>query len=262
MDAPDAGAADRPAVRVDRVESATLITLDRPNVRNAISRGMALRLQSTVEHASSDASTRCVIIAAEGEVFAAGGDLRELERLRQAPSGVDEVLAMGSALRAIERCDVPVIAALQGSVFGGACELVLACDLVAMESQATLSFRQAAMGLSPAWGGATRLIERVGPVRASQILLLGDSITAAQAAAWSLVNAEVTKSAALECAMDWSRRIARLPRAAVAGCKRALLQVREAHRDDSLQREQAVFASLWNGPDHQAAMASFLTRGT
>ncbi|MBI5537312.1 MAG: enoyl-CoA hydratase/isomerase family protein [Deltaproteobacteria bacterium] len=249
-----------PGLRVAQNGDAVVITFDRPEAKNALSRALVRTLQESIDRASAEPSVRAVILTAVDDVFVAGGDLREFAELMQSPTGVQEVIAMGTSLLSIERCDVPVIAAVQGAAYGGGCELILACDLALMETDATLSFRQAAVGLSSAWGGAIRLIERVGPMRASQLMLLGEAISARQAAEWNLVNLEVPSGACLDRALEWTRMIARQPRAAVAGCKRALRETREARRADAFAKEAQVFSSLWNGPDHRAAMASFLNR--
>ena len=245
---------------VQHLDAALVITFERPDARNALSRAMIRSLAESIDQASADASIRSVIITAVGDVFVAGGDLREFAGLMLSPTGVHEVLGMGTSLLAIERCDVPVIAAVQGTAFGGGCELLLACDLTIMEAQAQLSFRQAAMGLSSAWGGSVRLIERVGPMRAAQLMLLGEPIGARQAAEWNVVSLETPAGTCLDRALEWTRTIARHPRAAIAGCKRALRCAREARRGDGFEREAEIFASLWNGPDHKTAMDSFLLR--
>ena len=245
---------------VERIGTAVVITLDRPEAKNAISRALMGALVETVEQASADPEARAVILASTGDVFAAGGDLREFEQLRQASGGVDQVLGMGRSLQSFERCDVPVIAAMQGAAFGGGCELMLACDLVVMETQAVLAFRQASMGLSCAWGGSVRLMERVGPMRASQILLTGQPVSAHQALEWHLINAEVPHGMARPYALQWAHEIAQHPRAAIAAAKHGLLQVRQAWRGNALEGEARVFSSLWDGADHRAAMAAFLHR--
>jgi enoyl-CoA hydratase len=125
-----------------------------------------------VRIAAVDPSVRGVVVTGEGsESFVSGGDLRELSELAKADGGLDEVLAMAEQMSIIEACDVPVIAAVQGDTHGGGCELLLLCDMVIIEEHASLAFRHAKMGLSPAWGGMTRLIERVGPLEASRLLL-------------------------------------------------------------------------------------------
>jgi enoyl-CoA hydratase len=248
-------------VRVEKRGVALVATIDRPGARNAIARETAAQLEAFAEQASADVSVRAAIITGAGhEVFVAGGDLREFDAYCQQPMGVQQVLDMGSTMVALEDCAVPVVAAVQGAALGGGCELTLACDLVVAEEHATFSFRQAAMGLSTGWGGGTRLLERVGPMHAARLLLLGAKIGAAEAAQIGLVTQLSDQGKSLDEAIAWSDAIARLPRASVTGLKRMLRDVRREHRGKSLACEAQVFASLWGQPDHLAAMEAFRKR--
>lgn len=248
-------------VRVEKRGVALVATIDRPGARNAIARETAAQLEAFAKQASADGSVRAAIITGGGEdVFVAGGDLREFDAYCQQPMGVQHVLDMGSTMAAFEDCDVPVIAAVQGAALGGGCELTLACDLVVAEEHASFSFRQAAMGLSTGWGGGTRLLERVGPMHAARLLLLGAKIGSAEAAAIGLVCQVVDKGTSVDRALAWCDAIARLPRASVAGLKRMLRDVRREHRGQALVHEARVFASLWGQPDHLAAMEAFRKR--
>jgi len=248
-------------IRVEMRGAASVAIIDRPASKNAISRETANELEAIVQRVSSDERVRAIIITGAGtDVFVAGGDLRDFDSLSKQPIGAQEVLDMGSTMNALEQCSVPVIAAVQGAALGGGCELTLACDLVVAEQHATFSFRQAAMGLSTGWGGGSRLVERVGPMRAAELLLLGAKVDAQRALELGLVADVVPSGTALDRAVAWTDRIARLPRASVAGLKRMLCEVRREHRGDGLRKEAEVFSSLWGKPDHVAAMNSFFHR--
>lgn len=250
-----------PGLRIERRASASIITIDRPGARNALSRATARALEQALREVSADGTVRAVIITGAGhEVFAAGGDLRDFATLSHQAVGARDVLDMGQTMHAIESCEVPVLAAVQGMAFGGGCELTLACDLVLMEAHATLTFRQAAMGLSTGWGGGTRLVERIGPMAAARALFLGEPISAQDALAVGLVSAVVASGRAVEEALAWVSRIEHFPRAAIAGIKRMLRDVRSERRGAALEREAEVFASLWGKPDHRAAMDAFFRK--
>jgi enoyl-CoA hydratase/carnithine racemase len=153
-----------------------------------------------------------------------------------------------------------VIAAVQGDVYGGGCELLLLCDLVIVESHAEIAFRHAKMGLSPAWGGLTRLVERVGPIEAARLLFTAEKIDAAEARRIGMVNEVVPKGEARSRALAKVGRIADNPRATVAALKRALYEVREARRGAAVERERLAFSERWGAADHRDAMNAFLTR--
>lgn len=246
-------------IRVERHESAVVAIIDRAGSRNAIARETAARLETVIHEASADETVRAIIVTGAGEeVFVSGGDLRDFDKISKQPIGAQQVLEMGSTMHAFESCAVPVIAVVQGAALGGGCELTLSCDIVVAEAHATFSFRQAAMGLSTGWGGGTRLVERVGPLVASRLLLLGAKIDAQEARSIGLVTEVVESRQGLDRAMALVDSIAKLPRASVAGLKRMLQKVRAEHRGDALLREAEVFASLWGKADHRAAMDAFL----
>src|ERR1700751_3756561 len=126
----------------------------------------------------------------------------------------------------MERAGVPGIPAVQGDAYGGGCELLLLCDLAIVESHAQLAFRHAKMGLSPAWGGLTRLVERVGPVEAARLLYTAEKIDAAEALRIGLCNEVVPRGSARARAIARVSRVAENPRGSVAALKRALREVR------------------------------------
>lgn len=245
---------------VVRTDGFAIARIDRPKARNALSESMIEALRDLADGAADDETLRAIVLTGVGDVFASGADLKELEQFAGSKGGLERVRRMGEAFEQLERCHVPVIAAVQGHAYGGGCELILACDLVVIEEQATLSFRQAPMGLSTAWGGATRLIERAGRAAASRMLLLGDAVTAEELFSLGVVNQVAAQGLGLASALGWARHMAKHPRDAVAGTKRSLYEARHAARGDALAREWTVFTALWNGPSHKAAMKAFLSK--
>lgn len=249
------------SLRVETVGDAVVLTIDRPECRNAIDIALARRLGDAIRLAAADPGVRGIVIAATGdEVFVAGGDIRELRALARDGTRGHEVLAMGEDLAMFERSDVPVIAAVQGDVFGGGCEMLLLCDFVVLEQHASLAFRHARMGLVPAWGGMTRLIERVGPLAANRLLLTAEKIDAAEALRIGLVSEIVPTGTARARAIAEVNRLAAIPRPAVTAMKRALVRVRESLRGAAFEIEREAFSEQWNGPEHQQAMDAFLSR--
>jgi enoyl-CoA hydratase len=214
-----------------------------------------------VRRASADPDVRGVVLTGAGhEVFAAGADLRELDRLARGEGGAEAVLAMMHELGACEACDVPVVAAVQGDVLGGGCELLLLCDLAIAERHARLSFRHARMGLVPAWGGLTRLVERAGPLEAARLLYTAEAVSADDARRLGVVSEVVETGEARSRAVALVERVAEGSRASVAAMKRALRAVRAARRGDAIDRERAIFAEVWGNEDHLRAMRAFLDR--
>ncbi|EYF04217.1 enoyl-CoA hydratase/isomerase family protein [Chondromyces apiculatus] len=248
-------------LQVEAAGDALILTLHRPDRRHAIDRALARQLGEAIRAASAEPRVRGVVLTASGDdVFVAGGDIREIDQLTRDGSSGAEILGMFEDLAIIEQGDLPVVAAVQGDVFGGGCELLLLCDFVFFEEHASLAFRHAMMGLSPAWGGIARLCERVGSLEATRLLLTACRIDAAEALRIGFVNEVVPRGGARDRAIALVRQLSGIPRTSVSALKHALRGVREAMRGSSPELERAVFAQRWGGPDHRQALDAFLRR--
>ncbi len=206
---------------------ARILRFDRPEKRNALSKADVLALGALIRTASEDPAIRGVVLAAapsdaERRVFVAGGDLDEITSLYElgGEAGADAIIEVGEALDAIDACTVPVIAAVAGDTLGGGCELVLRCDVVFAEASARFSFKHAAMGLAPAWGGAHRLVLRVGLLRAKELLFTARAVLAEDAFAMGLVT-ELAANAETR-ALSFVDAIAQHDRDVIAAQKRLL----------------------------------------
>ena len=248
------------SLHVETVGAAVVITVDRPATRNSIDEATARGIASAIAQASENQAIRGVVLAATGPTYLSGGDLNLLASLVDDPGGAEAIVALGVELAAIERSPLPVIAAVSGDVFGGGCEMVLLCDLVIVEEHAAFAFRHARMGLSPAWGGMTRLVERVGPIEAARLLFTAEKVDAVEAVRIGLAGEIVARGAARTRALARIARIAENPRDTVAALKRTLGDVREARRGAAPALEREAFAARWGSPDHRAAIRTFETR--
>lgn len=251
---------EQDTLHVEACGDAVVMTIDRPARQNAIDRALAKKIAGAVKAANDDAAVRGVVLTAAGDrVFSAGGDLNEILSALDHGSGAD-ITDVFTLLDEIEWCDLPVIAAVQGDVFGGAAEMLLLCDMVIIEEHVHIAFRHARMGLSPAWGGLSRLIERVGPLHAQRLLFTAEKVTAHEAERIGLVSEVVPRGFARERALARVSHIADNPRGTVAALKRATREVRELLRAPGIEREKAAFLERWGGPDHVAAMRAFRER--
>jgi len=243
------------SLHVETVGEARVLTIDRPEAKNALNRALAARIAEELDQASADSQIRGVVLTACGDTFISGGDLKEFSEL-----DADDILGMDGPLSAFRRCAVPVIAAVQGHAIGGGCELLLLCDLIVIEEQATLAFRHARMGLTPAWGGVSELIARCGPVNAADLLLSARAIDAETATRLGIANQIAVRGASQHAALELIRLIAASPRGSTAALKRVLVEVRAAMHAAAAAVERQAFAARWKGPDHLAAMQSFAKR--
>ena len=248
-------------IRTEQESHARILTIDRPQARNALSREAGMTLAAQIEAAGSDPDVRAIIITGAGDdVFVAGGDLRDYDSLPSNRDGAAQVTRMRVIPEAIERSKVPVIAAVQGDAYGGGCELLTACDIVVLEQHVKLHFKQAAMGLATGWGGGIRLVERVGAMMASRLLFTGEVLDASAALRIGLASDVAPTGQSLHHALLLTEQMAKLPRESLTAMKQVLLAFRQNGRSVALERERQVFADLWGGPEHRAAMDAFFRR--
>lgn len=231
------------------------IVLARPEARNAISGALAAELAAALALLVDDRDLRVILLSARGPVFAAGGDLKELAALPLEREGADAVLAVGESVAALERCPLPVVALVQGPVFGGGAELLLHCDVVILSDTASVRFVHGDMGLVPAWGGATRLVEKVGRATASDWLLSGRTVVADEIHRSGWAAAVHPAGEAEEAALAYAEQLARRPREALIRLKAALVAAGAGPRDTRFARERALFREAWGSEPHRHAFA-------
>jgi len=175
-------------VRIERRGRVGVLVIDRPDRRNALSRQTLVDLGRLGKELVGDPSIRAIVLTGAGDrVFCAGADLKE----RQGFSSDDVRVQVGlyrSELAALDRSPKPVIAALNGSAFGGGLEIALLCDLRVAAPHAMLGLPETTLGIIPGAGGTQRLPRIVGEARAKEMILLGRPISAELALAWGLVN--------------------------------------------------------------------------
>ncbi|MFS2098844.1 enoyl-CoA hydratase-related protein [Variovorax sp. Varisp85] len=170
---------------VERLEGGVAaLTLNRPEVLNALSRGLLEDLHTAFADVAEDRSVRAVLLAGAGKAFCAGADL--------SPSGAGGADLLGGLMNplvlAIRRCPVPVACAVQGAVAGGGAGLALAADVVLAARSAYFYIPQMSrLGLLPDLGLTWFLPQRLGPARATALSLMGERLPAPQAAEWGLV---------------------------------------------------------------------------
>jgi methylglutaconyl-CoA hydratase len=224
---------------------AAVVTLNRPDRRNALSRGLIAGLTEAFQRARDDSAVRCVIVTGAGSSFCAGMDLAELsESLQRRPDNPAESLVWDDALRLAKLYDLiytlpkPSIAAVNGAAVAGGAGLVTVCDLALSAPEAKFGYPEVRRGLVAAMV-MPHLLRHVGERMGRYLLLTGELIDANQAAAAGLINAVVPAAQLLDRAMEWARSLAEGGPMALASTK-ALLH-RFSHQ--ALSIEDAAKAS-------------------
>jgi len=195
--------------------SIAIITLNRPEVRNAIDAATGLAVDAALTAAETDETVRVVVLTGHGPAFCAGADLKALD------AGEPEAFVEDRGWAGVTSRDrlKPLIAAVEGPALAGGCELVLACDLAIASTDASFGLPEVKHGLIAAAGGAARLPHQVPAKVAMEMLLTGDAVPAERALALGLVNAVVPRGCALDTAIALANRIALHPPLAVAATR-------------------------------------------
>ena len=177
-----------------------VLTLNRPQAMNSLSRQLMAELAEAVEALEADPAVRVLVLTGAGRAFCAGLDLKELGSgqgtLGQGESGV----APKDPVAALERFSGPIIGAINGAAVTGGFELALACDVLLASPGARFADTHARIGIAPAWGLSQKLSRAIGPYRAREVSFTGQWVSAEQAAAWGFVNRVVAAESLLDTA--------------------------------------------------------------
>ncbi|MDE2572193.1 MAG: enoyl-CoA hydratase/isomerase family protein [bacterium] len=238
-------------IRLERPgEGYAVLTLARPEVRNAVSPQMIEELRDAIDALARDQGMRSVILRGDGATFCSGTDHTIYAERARSGQAFHLSREMQGVLDALWTAPCFAIAALDGDAVGGGLEVALACDYRIARPEARLGADQIELGLMPAWGGRTRLVRTVGRSRALELMLSGRLVAAGEAARYGLVD-EIADDA-LARATQLAVAIAQHP----AECVRAIeelvsLEESSSHSAD-LEREARRFAELWEGPSRRA----------
>lgn len=183
-----------------RDDGCAIVTLQRPEARNALTRAMRREVADVFAALAADGNTRVVVLTGAGRAFCAGVDLRELTQT----DSLAELAVSGAAddpVHAVLSFPGPVIGAINGPAVTGGLELALGCDVLIASELATFADTHARVGVLPTWGMSQRLPRLIGRGRAMEMSLGGGFISAAQAQAWGLVNRVVPHEELLPAAL-------------------------------------------------------------
>ncbi len=240
-------------------DTVTLLTVNRPDQRNAIDFATMDELEEALTILERDESLRALVLAGGGDTFVSGGDLKDFQILVTAEDGQRMARRMGNILTRVSRLPVPVIAALNGPAVGGGTEVALACDLRVAAANAYFSFRQVTMGIMTAWGGAPRLLALLGFSRSLYYLLTAERITPEQALHMGLVQRVTPEGQAVAGAVELARQLAGQPPLAIRAIKRTL-QLLGASFDVAAAAEVKEFGEVWASADHLEAVNAYFAK--
>ncbi len=243
-----------------------VLTLNRPAARNALSRDMLAALSEAIGAMAVDAAARVIILRAEGKVFSAGHDLKELTGHRSDDDGgrafyAETMRACSDMMQAIVGCPKPVIAAVQGMATAAGCQLVATCDLAVAAQSAKFCTPGVNIGLFCSTP-MVALSRNVSRKRAMEMLLVGDLLSAADAADYGLVNKVVDDADVMAASLEMARKIASKSTVTIAYGKQAFYAQAEMPVADAYEMASDVMVRNMMAGDAQEGIGAFLEKRT
>ncbi len=255
-----------PLVRVDfpastddpALAAVALVTIDRPEVLNALSSAVLDELAAAFARLDSDEACRCIVLTGAGsKAFAAGADIREMA----GESAIDLVrgdrFARWDQIAAVR---TPTVAAVRGHALGGGCELAMSCDVIVAGEDARFGQPELHLGIIPGAGGTQRLTRALGKAKAMELILTGRTMDAREADAHGLVSLVVPAKETLARALELAARIAAQPPLAVGAAREAIQAAFELPLSAGLALERRDFYLLFASEDRAEGMAAFLAK--
>ncbi len=244
-------------ITLEKKEHTLLLTLNRPEVMNALCYDMLLEIQQALNSVWFDKNTRVIILTGSGEkAFCAGADLKEREKMTE-----DEVRNFIRTIRdtftMFEDIPKPVIAAINGYAFGGGLEMVLACDIRIASENAVMGLTETSLAIIPGAGGTQRLPRIVGRAWAKELIFTARRITADEALKIGLVTHVVPREKLLDKAFEIAEEIAANGPIAVTQAKFAINRGVEVDIKTGLEIESKAYEVLIPTKDRVEALKAF-----
>jgi enoyl-CoA hydratase len=245
----------------EKSEGIATITINRPELRNALTQALMSELGQAVDLAESDEDIRVLILTGAGErAFVAGADINEVSaRDTLSELGANSRLRRAVYLR-LEHLSKPSIAAVNGYALGGGCELALACTLRVAADSARFGQPEINLGIIPGLGGTQRLSRLVGKGRAMELILTGELIDAQEAFRIGLVNRIVPAANLMEEARALAKILAGKAPLALQAAKDAIDYGADMNLTAALEFENRLFAIVSGSADRAEGIAAFLER--
>lgn len=251
-------------IRWEVSDGVATLTLNRPEVLNAITEQMLAELADAMKQAERDAAIRAIVLTGAGRGFCAGQDLQTIKEAYTdggAPAFGDILRKQYNPLiLRMRNLEKPILAAVNGVAAGAGCSLALACDLIFASE--TASFIQAfvRVGLVPDSGGLFFLPRLVGLARAMELCLGGETVSARDAERIGLVNRVVPQEDLLKTAREWALRLAQGPGKAIGLIKRGLNRSVGSDLESMLEVEAQLQEIAGRTQDHREGVLAFLEK--
>jgi 2-(1,2-epoxy-1,2-dihydrophenyl)acetyl-CoA isomerase len=246
---------------VERYDAVTLLTINRPEVRNAVDDATMDALRLALDSCADD-GTRCVVLTGADGAFSSGADLKKAVAQAYTPDDSYRILTehYAPALRALRGFPYPVIAAVDGYAAGIGCDLALACDIRLVSERARFAELFVRIGLIPDGGGTYLLPRLVGLGRALELIFTGADVDAPEAYRIGLANRVLPVKDFLPQVLDYAARLSHQSPQALRLGKQALLAALDGSYDEALAREAAFQRTILMSEDGMEGFTAFVQK--
>lgn len=225
---------------------------------NALGQGVLADLNSLLDQCAADDGVRAIVITGAGEkLFSGGADIKEFASIQ---SGDVPKISGHDLFLKIENYPKPIIAALQGSAFGGGNELAMSCHLRIMSEAAKVGLPEVKLGIIPGWGGTQRLPRLIGKTRALFVMLTGEPMTAQEALKYGLVNRVVPADAVLNESKALAARLAKGAPLAIREIMKAVNRGLNTTIEEGIKIEQSGSAVVFASEDAKEGPMAFFQK--
>jgi enoyl-CoA hydratase/carnithine racemase len=246
-------------LRLDIAGAVAVLTIDRPEKRNAVSFEMWSALPGLLSEVEDDEDVRALVIRGTDH-FSAGADISEFTSLRADPAGAQRYgAAVHAGERAIATLGKPTVAAVTGVCVGGGCEIALACDLRIAAADARFGITPAKLGIVYSATSTKQLVDAVGPAWARQILYTAELVDAATALRIGLVNELHPPDEVVPRATALAQTMASRAQVSVRGAKTIVTRITEGHFDED-ETVRALYEESVTSADYAEGVRAFLEK--
>jgi enoyl-CoA hydratase len=227
-------------ILVEITNAVALVTLNRPEAMNALSRALRAELHKTLSALDADPAVKVIVLTGAGDrAFTAGLDLKELGEDPDGLKAANATEPSENPAWAVIACKKPVIGAINGVAITGGFEVALACDVLICSTRARFADTHARVGITPGWGLSQKLSRLIGPYRAKELSLTGNFLDAETAYAWGLANRVVAPEDLIPVALKLASDMAQIELGMLTTYKAMIDEGYELSLREGLELEQA-----------------------
>lgn len=244
-------------ILIEKRGKVAVVKLHRPKVLNALNSQVERDVISALQQLDRDQSVGAIVLTGSIKAFAAGADIKEMERLTFQEVYSSKMFTGWDALRRINK---PIIAAVNGYALGGGCELAMMCDLIIAGKSALFGQPEIKLGTIPGMGGTQRLVRAVGKSKAMDLVLTGRFMPAEEAERAGLVSRVVDDESVEDTAVEVAETISAHSKPIVSMAKESVNQAFETTLEEGLYIEKRLFYSTFATNDQKEGMRAFVTK--